>query len=198
MTFTTAEKLQIVLLCDLATPPAKRELDFDFVREAVISNDIWALHWKYPGLELNVPTPPDVKLVCDILDMWERVEESFEKLSPTEKTRVQSASYNASTRFAGFDGNNESGLLHIARLLVEKLDRYSSFKHRIVDSHFPGIATDIRLLAVWRPIWDKKVQEMGDYQFTADELIAILREHIHPEHRQPQPGGGWTFDPPAR
>jgi len=60
MTFTTAEKLQIAMMCDLAKPEQKRELDYDFIRDAVESDDIWAVAWRYPGLGLKVPIPPNV------------------------------------------------------------------------------------------------------------------------------------------
>jgi hypothetical protein len=35
---------------------------------------------------------------------------------------------------------------------------------------------------------------MRNYELSADELIAVLRERIHPEFRQPKADGGWTFD----
>jgi hypothetical protein len=88
MTFTAAEKLQIAMLCDLAKPEKEKELDFEFIREAVSYNDLWALHWQYP-------TPEQVKFVCDVLDMWERLEENFESLDGAEKARVQKESYSS-------------------------------------------------------------------------------------------------------
>ena len=196
MTFTSAEKLQIAMLRDLGKPPKERELDFDFIGDAVNSNDIWAVDWKYSGLQLKVPTPPEVRLVCDILDMWDRLEQDFAKLSPVERARVQTQSYSSGPpHFEGFDGNNETDLMHIAGLLVNELGRWSRFKGRGLNSHMPSIETYNRLLAVWRPILDRKVKQLGNYQFTADEIIAILREHIHPTHRHPLAGGGWSCDP---
>jgi hypothetical protein len=196
MTFTTTEKLQIAMLCDLAKPAQKRELDFDFIWEAVTSNDAWALDWKYPGLQLNVPTPPQVTQVMDILEMWERIEESYEGLDPAEKARVETEAYGMGVpRFVGFDGNNETELMHIARLLVNQLDRWSRYKGRDFNSHMPSIDLYSRLQTVWRPLWDRKVRQGGNYKFSADELIAILRERIHPTHRKPQSGGGWAYEP---
>jgi hypothetical protein len=196
MTFTTAEKLQIAMLRDLAKPAQKRELDFDFIGDAVLNDDLWAVDWKYSGLQLRVPTPPDVKLVCDVLDMWDRLEHDFAALSPAEKATVQTGSYNSGPpHFEGFDGNNETELMHIAGLLVNDLDRWSRFKGRELNSHMPSIDIYNRLLGIWQPIWDVKVKQLGNYKLMPDEMIAILRERIHPTHRQPLPGGGWTFDP---
>jgi hypothetical protein len=39
MTFTTAEKLQLVMLCDSAKPAKERELDYDFIYRAVVNGD---------------------------------------------------------------------------------------------------------------------------------------------------------------
>jgi uncharacterized protein YfbU (UPF0304 family) len=136
-----------------------------------------------------------VTLVCDILDMWDRLEKDFAALSKAEQARVEAASHHpGAPRFAVFDGNNETELLHIARLLVNDLDRWFDFKGRDFNSHFPSIEMHDRLLAAWRPIWAAKTG-IGNYRFTADEINAILREQIHPEHRQPRDDGGWTIDP---
>lgn len=43
MSFTTSEKLQIAMLCDLAKPETQRELDFKFIADVVSSDNIWAL-----------------------------------------------------------------------------------------------------------------------------------------------------------
>jgi uncharacterized protein YfbU (UPF0304 family) len=195
MTLTTAEKLQILMLCDLSKPAQDRELDFGFIARAVLNGDVWALHWKYPGLGLEVTTPPDVQMVCDVLTMWEHIEESFAKLLPADKARVELESYSGGApRFLGFDGNNETELMHIARLLVDDLERWSVFKGRGLNSHSRTIETNERLLNAWRPVWDRKVMQMRDYGFSTDELIAVLRERIHPDRRQPAPEGGWTLD----
>ena len=162
-------------------------MDFDFIRNAVIDDDIWAVAWRYSGLQLKVPAPPKVDTVREILDMWDRLEESFDALSATDKARVEAEAYlHGPPRFLGFDGNNETDLLHIARLLVNHLDYRARFKGRDLNSHAPIKDVYGRLLAVWRP--------MRDRSLTADEMISVHREEIHPEHRKSKPGGDWTFD----
>lgn len=79
--------------------------------------------------------------------------------------------------------------MHIAGLLVNDLDKWSRFKGRDLNFHSRSIETFDRPLAVWRPIWDQKVKQFGSYEFTADEIITILREAIHPTLRHLQPGG---------
>jgi hypothetical protein len=105
MSFTTSEKLQIAMLCDLAKPEGHRELDFEFINRVVSNDDIWALSWKYPGLQLKVETPADVKLVIDILEMWDQIERSFVDLNKVDKIHVKADSYHDhEPKFLGFDG----------------------------------------------------------------------------------------------
>jgi len=83
----------------------------------------------------------------------------------------------------------------IARLLTRDLGRWERFKKRDLNSHLPSVDVYGRLLDAWRPIWNVKIGSLGGhYELTADELIAILREHIHPEHRKPTTGGNWILD----
>jgi hypothetical protein len=195
MTFTTAEKLMISLLCDLGRAAKDRELDYDFIATSVSDGDLWALEWKYPGLQLGIPTPPQVKLVCEILDMWSAMERSYSKLDATDKARVHDNSeVSGDVTFYGFDGNNEDEY-HVARILVDKLDRWSEFKTRELNSHFPSMELHSRLLAEFRPIWDAKVKAHGLYDLSADELIAVVRERVHPEHREHRTDGSWAMRP---
>jgi len=127
----------------------------------------------------------------EILDLWDRLEEGFANLSEEDRVRVETEAYGA-PRFEGFDGNNESDLNHIALLLVNDLGLASRFKGREMNSHWPSLDVHDRLLAVWRPMWDPKVKS-GVYRLTADDLIKVLREKVHPENRQHEPGGAWTY-----
>jgi uncharacterized protein len=196
MSFTTSEKLQIAMLCDLAKPQSKRELDFESINRVVSGDDnIWALDFKYPGLQLKIETPPNVRLVMDILEMWDHIESSFAALNEADKKRVESDSYyKHEPKFLGFDGNNEINLMAIARLLTHDLERWQRFSKRELNSHSPSVDVYDRLLTAWRPIWDAKIKKLGPYEFTTDELIAILRERIHPEHRKPTTGNNWVLD----
>jgi uncharacterized protein len=198
MAFTAAEKLQIAMLCDLAKPPANRELDYEFIDRVVMDDDLWALDTRYPGLELGIKWPPKVKKVADILEMWYQIESGFESLTDADKTRVETESfYRHPPKFLGFSGNEETDLMSISRLFVNDLSRWEHFRDRDLNSHFPSVGSYQRMLSVWKPLLDSKIRGSGGpYELTQDELIAILREHVHPEHRKPQAGGGWTFDRP--
>jgi uncharacterized protein len=126
--------------------------------------------------------------------MWDQIERSFSALNKTEKTRVETDSYYGhEPEFLGFDGNNETILMAIARIFTRDLGRWERFSERELNSHFPSIDVYYRLLGVWRPIWDAKLKTLGPYELTAGELIA-MRERIHPENRKPTTGGNWVLD----
>jgi uncharacterized protein YfbU (UPF0304 family) len=195
MSFTTSEKLQIAMLCDLAKPEGQRELDFEFISRVVSDDNIWALSWKYPGLQLKVETPSDVRLVADILEMWDNIESGFAALNEADEKRVKAKTYrDHKPKFLGFDGNNETNLMAIARILTRDIGRWERFSKRELNSHSQSIDVCYRLLSVWRPISDAKVKTLGPYELTAGELIAILREWVHPENRKPTTGGNWVLD----
>jgi uncharacterized protein len=195
MSFTTSEKLQIAMLCDLARPEGQRELDFKFISRVVSNDDIWALSRKYPGLGLKVETPSDVGLVSDILEMWDNIESSYAVLNEEDNKLVKSDSYyNHEPKFLGFSGNYETTLMSIARILTRDLELWQRFSGRELDSHFPSIDGYRRLLGVWRPIRDAKFKTLGPYELNAGELIAVLREHVHTENRKPTTGGNWVLD----
>jgi uncharacterized protein len=187
MPFTAAEKLQIAMLCDIAKPANQRELDFRFIDSVVGGDQIWALDWKYPGLQLGIETPLIVRTVADILEMWSHIESSFAALNEVDKKRVEDDShYKVKPEFSGFDGNYETSLMTIAAILVHDLERWPRFKKRDLNGHWPSVDVYERELAIWRPIRSAKVGNSAPpYELTADELIAILRERIHPENRKP-------------
>jgi uncharacterized protein YfbU (UPF0304 family) len=58
-----------------------------------------------------------VSFVVDVPDMWEFIEEAFEKLSTEEKERLakEVGPWGKDVQFLGFDGNNVSEHLSIAR-----------------------------------------------------------------------------------
>ena len=60
--------------------------------------------------------------VVNVLDMWSFIEEAYEKLSYDQKAQIEREAepLGKHVMFAGFDGNNESRQIGIARFLIEK------------------------------------------------------------------------------
>ena len=84
--------------------------------------------------------------------MWSFIEEAYNKLSPKEKKAVQAATNRQEIRFVGFDGNNESEHMGIARFLIEKMGRFQTFKGRSLNAHCPSIAGHLAMLSVFLTI----------------------------------------------
>jgi uncharacterized protein YfbU (UPF0304 family) len=99
---------------------------------------------------------------------------AFEKLGKADHKRLatEAAPFGEHVQFPGFDGNNESEHLGIARFLINDLDRFSRFRegHRDLNSHFPALEGYGRMLQVFEPI-RKTLVGRG---LSVDELVSIL------------------------
>ena len=142
-TMSDAERLILIMLRDLyAATKADGEIDPDFVAETIWGGHFWGLDWKYPGLlHGHVNSMAEVSKVVDILEMWDFLEDGFSKLTAQEKDQLkrEAAPFGGHVQFEGFDGNHETNRLSIARFLIEKLGRFSRFKGRELNSHWPTV-----------------------------------------------------------
>jgi uncharacterized protein len=184
ITISDGEKLIISMLSDVHKHlEVKGENDTSFVMEAIYGGHYWGLGWKYSGLfHGHKDSKQVVSEVVDVLDMWSFIESACDKLSPKDKARVEkeAAPFGTHVRFLGFDGNNETEHLGIARFLIDELERFSSFEGRDLNSHMPSVETYRRMLRVFEPMRSGLVgRELG-----ATELIELLNEKTHPEHRK--------------
>lgn len=152
---TDGDKLNFMMLRDIMKHLniKNAETDVDFVAETIYGGHYWAPTWEMQGLfHTHADRPADVTLVVNTLDMWDFIESSIEKLTPEETERLKAANHGYLPKFAGFDGNNESSLMSIARFLVEKMDRFSRFKKRDFNSHSPTAARYSRMSKAFQPI----------------------------------------------
>lgn len=134
---TDGDKLNFMLLRDIAKHlKVDTETNVDFMADAIYGGHYWGPVWEMSGLfHQQADRPADVSFVVDVLDVWSFVEERLDKATPEELETVKAAHYGHVPNFSGFDGNEESELLSIARFLVEKMNRFSRFKGRGFDSH---------------------------------------------------------------
>ncbi|MFY2007000.1 YfbU family protein [Achromobacter xylosoxidans] len=152
---TDGDKLNFMMLRDIMKHLKIKgaETDVDFVAETIYGGHYWAPTWEMQGLfHTHTDRPADVSLVVDTLDMWDFIESSIEKLTPEETERLKVANHGYLPEFAGFDGNNETSLMSIARFIVEKMDRFSRFKKRDFNSHAPTAARYSRMSKAFQPI----------------------------------------------
>lgn len=154
--FSDGEKLIAFMLRDVYKHlKINGEIDPEFVSDVLCGGHYWAPKWKMTGIYHNHEDDPrDVRFVVDTLDMWSFIEEGYEALSKKDKDRVEkeAPSFGKHVKFAGFDGNKEAPLLGIARFFPEKLDRFTRFKGRSLNSHAPKSDAYRRMLHVFEPI----------------------------------------------
>lgn len=169
------EKLSLWLLTDLVRGlNVSSELDPRFIQNVIAGGHHWALSWEYPGIyEAREDRPQDLKLVLEILDMWNFIERGYDELSEAEKKSVQARATDWVTediRFPGFDGNYETSLLGIARFLIKDLGRFSRFEGRDLNSHMPLRDRYDRMLTVFRRLKTRLIGEELD----AEQIVQVI------------------------
>ena len=150
------EKLITLMLCELYEHhKINGNIEPLFVKEALLGGHYWGLKWEYTGIfhghEDNTTT---VHEVVDVLDMWSFLEESHAVLSKKDKDYIakEAAPFGKRIVFRGFDGNNEVEHLSIARFLIDKLDRFTQFKGRDLNSHTPRVRVYRRMVKAFEPM----------------------------------------------
>jgi len=174
MKFTNAEKLIVTMLADLHEKLGIDEVRTKLIKQAIYSNNTWALSWELTGIVGDSPeqTPPEVSLVVDILDMWSFIEEAYERFDATAKSAFEAIADPLRKRvaFSGFDGNNESEYMGIANFLVKEMNRFTRFADRDLNSHCPVIDDYQRMLEKFLPIRPK----LADRGLSAEEMADVL------------------------
>ncbi len=169
------EKMILAMVCELYDHlKIDSEIETSFVQGALNGGHYWSLEWKYPGIfHGHEDDPGVVSEVVQILNMWSIIERSYEKLPPKARDRVEKEAepFGENVAFRGFDGNNESEHLGIARFLITKMDRFSEFKNRDLNSHSPGIGSYRRMLKAFEPINNSLSVE---FYLSAEQIIEIL------------------------
>ena len=175
--FSDGEKLLLFMMRDMYKhlKMTNTEIDPEFISEVILGGHYWAPKWDMQGLFHDYEdNPQDVSFVVDILDMWDFIESSYDELSEKDKERLKKEAdpFGKHVKFMGFDGNNEASYIGIARFLIEKMGRFSSFKKRELNSHMPTVGTYRGMLSVFEPMRSKLIGT----RLNTTQLIAILNE----------------------
>jgi uncharacterized protein YfbU (UPF0304 family) len=174
MTLTDPEKLILMMLSEIHEHlKIKSGTDAKFVQSAILSGNTWGLYWRFIGIfEGRGDTPAAVKQVLDILEMWEAIEISYEKLDAGKKELIAARNLADDVRFRGFDGNHEAEQLGIAHFLIDDLARFTHFKGRDLNSHLPySLAPNERMLSVFKrhPVSPER------FKMNAAQIIEMLQ-----------------------
>lgn len=165
MKLTDGERLLAVMLADLMEGlKIESELDPSLIRTLVYNGDEWGIKRKYPGLFPESATSEAVvKETTDILWMWGIIEHRISNLTGADASE---ASGWLNRQFTGFDANNDEHY-GVAHTLIERLDEFSDFKGRALNSHSQGS------LPRYRTMYAKFDQYLSDTHgepFTMDML----------------------------
>ncbi len=114
--------------------------------------------------------------------MWHAIETAYDEL-PDEPKKVVLAESRSSGEptlsSTGWDGNTEGEYIAAAEFWINKLNRFREFKRRDLDRHGPAVDVYRRML----PVFDAALRQNHYQPLSAQELVAILKERIHPENR---------------
>ena len=115
-------------------------------------------------------TREDQLFVLDALNV-------FELLQDGENRQFKPKREHATTKFPGFDGNNEAKLMTYARHVVEQEGRFESVERlsRDFNSHMPTVELYQRMINAW--------ERLGRPLHIDEELFdALIDAQIHPSH----------------
>lgn len=171
MKLTNAEKLMILLLCDIKD--GREECDTDLIRNAILYDHAWAITWELSGANWDEEdVPPYVREVTNILDMFSFLEASYDALDAEGKSKVDAAEMSMFKRYRGFDGNNEGRYLSCVDFFVGQMNRWDEFKGRErLNSHMQVLPAYRRMLPVWESIRDASITIDT---LSADDIIKII------------------------
>lgn len=163
---SNSEKLMTYMLCEIMKKMGgSDEIDPNFVENVIVGGHYWALGWEMQGIFHNhIDTPAAVREVADILDMWSFIEEALADLPASEKKELEDSKEHSQPSFLGFDGNNETEHMGIARFMIDHLGRFERFKdHKMgLNSHIPVLGRYLKMVRKFEPIRAKLVgRRMG-------------------------------------
>lgn len=177
------QKLILMMLRDLYNHhDVHGEIDPEFVAETIWGGHHWGLEWQYPGIfGVRSTDPRVVAEVGDILEMWHFIESGYERLSDPERAIVaqDAAPFGKHVAFPGFDGNNETEHASIARHLVNRLERFTRFQGRDLNSHLPSLDAYRRMLRVFQSIR----HTLSRRELSGSQIALLLKAQQH------SPGG---------
>lgn len=174
--FSDGEKILILMMRDVFKQLKLKdgECDADFLASVILGGHYWAPKWDMQGVfHDHVDDPDQVSYVVDVLDMWIFVEEAFTSASAVDRKKLvaEVGDWAERVKFAGFDGNNESVHLGIARFLIDGMGRFTRFKGRDLNSHHPTEARYRRMLIRFAPMRETLVGQ----GLSIRQLIELLK-----------------------
>jgi len=176
MQMSDGEKLILVMLSGIQKAlKIKTDIDPDFVLTTIHDDHLWGFRHRYSGIPFSKQdTAPKIEETMNILDMWSFIEMSYEKLSATDKKKLERDAhpFGKGVKFEGFDGNREADYISIAKYTVEQLNMFRGFKGRGFNSHVPSLDRYRRMNRTFEPM--RNGLAMGGL-LGVDQLVQLLK-----------------------
>lgn len=144
------------------------EIDHNFVQAAIVSNQFWALDWKFGSIISgeNNPSKAEIGETNRILAMWNDIEGQIEEMSGSDRSRLKAETGIDDPKFNGFDAN-EGPHYGIAKFIIKQMNQYQRFKDRYLNSHRPNIEAESRMLSAYEDL-------LNSNPLTTDQVITVL------------------------
>jgi len=170
------ERLSLWMLAELLKqqPDLEDKKTPNLIQDVIYGGHFWALDWEMQGvLHNHVDSKRAMREVVDALDMWNFIERAHESLSDEEKGALckEVGPVGKTPQFSGFDGNNETEHMGIARFMVEDLGRFARFKGRSFNSHMPKVEQYGSMFQTFDPIR----RNLEHRELNLSEMIEILK-----------------------
>lgn len=174
--FSDGEKMLMLMMGDIYEKLQIKgaEMDPKFLADVIYGGHYWAPKWEMNGVFHNHSDDPmELKHVTNVLDMWSFMEEAYEVLSADEKALIvqEVGPWASNVVFPGFDGNEEGSQMQIASFLVEKMNRFTRFKGRSMNSHVLTFKRYSDMYRLFEPIRTTLVGK----RLSVQQLIALLK-----------------------
>nr|WP_255697710.1 MULTISPECIES: YfbU family protein [unclassified Pantoea] len=172
------------MLCDIHRALKIRDsVDPSFIEDALLTENTWAIGFRYQSLNDGNGMPRHVTFVGDVADMYSILQYTYNNFDESEKAEIASSVPNfkgeSSLVFPGFDGNNETEYLSAADMF-KRMERFEDIDIT-KNSHAPYVATYKRMLDVFIPA--RNDDWTHDAGISKDSFVAVLNARIHPSNR---------------
>ncbi|HDX8591152.1 TPA: YfbU family protein [Aeromonas dhakensis] len=182
MNFSPEQRLIVSLLCDIHQKlEIADSFDSQLISDAINTRNDWAIGMLYgDSLGDTSGLGEECLFVCNVLNMSECIETSFAQMDAAQQTETRRLTdFNPERVFFGFDGNNETHLMSIARFLVTRMDKFTHFTGREFNSHMPSVDAYKRMLGAFNQVMDR-----GNFgPLGPQEVAFVMNEMRHPDNR---------------
>lgn len=152
---------------------------YECAERMLLEGHTWALE-ALGEIELPQPQVSEevVRFVFDVLDMYRVLNMAAQHHGIDADSLPDGAA-----RFEGFDGNNETDHLAVAKVLQATGNRWTeSLGNGDLNSHRPCLQMYERMLGVWRSVRSKCAGTAAI--MSKDDLERIIAARAHPDYRK--------------